>query len=73
MIAATTMTARAERIIKKAEARERLFNLRLDTFDWMLDIAETHVDIMEANQRLMRQCLIVLGVLLACSAILLSI
>lgn len=73
MIADTTMTARAERIIKKAEARERLFNLRLDTFDWMLDIAETHVDIMEANQRLMRQCLIVLGVLLACSAILLSI
>lgn len=72
-MANTTMTARAERIIKKAEARERLFNLRLDTFDWMLDIAETHVDIMEANQRLMRQCLIVLGVLLACSAILLSI
>ncbi len=69
----TEMTARAERIIKKAEARERLFNLRLDTFDRMLDIAETHADIMEANQRLARQCLIVLGVLLACSAILLSI
>lgn len=73
MIAATTMTARAERIIKKAEARERLFNLRLDTFDWMLDIAETHVDIMEANQRLMRQCRVMLGVLLACAAFLLSI
>ena len=72
-MANTEMTARAERIIKKAEARERLFNLRLDTFDWMLDIAETHADIMEANQRLARQCLIVLGVLLACSAILLSI
>lgn len=69
----TEMTARAERIIKKAEARERLFNLRLDTSDWMLDIAETHVDIMEANQRLMRQCLIVLSVVLACAAILLSI
>ena len=69
----TEMTARAERIIKKAEARERLFNLRLDTFDWMLDIAETHVDIMEANQRLMRQCCVMLGVVLACAAFLLSI
>lgn len=73
MIADTVMTARAERIIKKAEARERLFNLMLDTFDRMLDIAETHVAIMEANQRLARQCLVVLGVLLACAAILLSI
>ena len=72
MIAATTMTARAERIIKKAEARGRLFNLRLDTFDRMLDIAETHVDIMEANQRLMRQCRVMLGVLFVCT-ILLSI
>lgn len=69
----TEMTARAERIIKKADARERLFNLRLDTFDWMLDIAETHADIMEANQRLMRQCRVMMGVLLACAAILLSI
>lgn len=73
MIAVNAMTARAERIIKKADARARLFDLRLDTFDRMLDIAETHADIMEANQRLMRQCCVMLGVLLACSAILLSI
>ena len=68
----TEMTARAERIIKKADARARLFDSRLDTFDRMLDIAETHADIMEANQRLARQCLVMLGVVLAC-AILLSI
>lgn len=66
------MTARAEYIIKKADARARLFDLRLDTFDRMLDIAETHADIMEANQRLMRQCRVMLGVVLAC-AILLSV
>lgn len=69
----TEMTARAEYIIKKADTRARLFNLRLDTFDRMLDIAETHADIMEANQRLARQCLIVLGVLLVCCVTLLSI
>lgn len=73
MTVATTMTARAERIIKKAQARARLFDLRLDTFDKMLDIAETHADIMEANQRLMRQCRVMIGVLLACAAILLNI
>lgn len=66
------MTARAEYIIKKADAHARLFDLRLDTFDRMLDIAETHADIMEANQRLMRQCRVMLGVVLAC-AILLSV
>ena len=73
MIAVNAMTARAERIIKKADARARLFELRLDTFDRMLDIAKTHADIMEANQRLMRQCRVMMGVLLACTAILLSI
>lgn len=72
MIADTVMTARAERIIKKADTRARLFDLRLDTFDRMLDIAETHADIMEANQRLMRQCRVMLGVLFVCT-ILLSI
>lgn len=71
-MANTEMTARAEYIIKKADARARLFDLRLDTFDRMLDIAETHADIMEANQRLARQCLVVLGVLFVCT-ILLSI
>lgn len=69
----TEMTARAEYIIKKADTRARLFDLRLDTFDRMLDIAETHVDIMEVHQRLMRQCRVMLGVTLACCAILLSI
>lgn len=69
----TEMTARAERIIKKADARAHLFDLRLDTFDRMLDIAETHVDIMEVHQRLMRQCRVMLGVALVCCAILLSI
>lgn len=72
MISATTMTERAEYIIKRADARARLVDLRLDTFDKMLDIAETHVDMMEENQRLIRQCRIMLGVVLAC-AILLSI
>ena len=70
---ANSMTERAEYIIKKADARARLFGSRLGTFDKMLDIAETHVDIMEAHQRLMRQCRVMLGVLLACCAILLSI
>lgn len=69
----TEMTARAERIIKKADTRARLFDLRLDTFDRMLDIAETHAAVMEANQRLARQCRVMMGVLLACSVILLSI
>ena len=69
----TAMTERAEYIINKADARARLFDLRLDTFDKMLDIAETHVDIMEVHQRLMRQCRVMLGVVLVCCAILLSI